>query len=389
MIKPLAAAAAALLAGALWSHGARAQEVSPPPAEVAAPPPALVPPPPPPDLAAPPTQWGNRMLAGHTFLYPVLQPSSFITTNFGIDLGVYDESIPSVPIPGFRTADLSLTGATAAANLGVKITDWLDVEAQGRALAILGTSGQSLVYAGGQLKAGGWLAPKVRIARIESSGTQISARAQIGELGGESLQIPRLLVLARTAIAGVVQNPSDPLATARAVGTGLFNGGFPRVILAGADEFTLNGSVDAAQALGDMFGLQASLTFQRRVLGLTFKDPISGSFRESANRYELLFDLSAEWDANSLHVPVAVMLEYELNGRLAGTGTEELEDASTNTHTFGAGVYYSGREDLQVGLFAAAIRNLRPINGITFVGSPGTSGTPHAEYLEMVLRYIW
>lgn len=366
-----------------------AQEVSSPPAEVPAAAPPVVPAPPPPDLAAPPTQWGDRMLAGHTFLYPVLQPSSFITTNFGVALGVYDESIPSVPVPGFRSLDLSLVGATAAANLGVKITDWLDIEGQGRALAVLGSNGQSLVYAGGQLNAGGWLAPKVRIARIESSGTQVSARAQIGELGGESLQIPRLLVLARSAISGAIQNPSDPLATARAIGSGLFTGGFPRVILANADQFTLNGSVEAAQALGEMFGLQASLTFQRRVLGLTFKDPISGSFRESANRYELLFDLSAEWDAMSLHVPIAVLLEYELNGRLAGTGTEEIEDASTNTHTFGAGIYYSGRPDLQVGVFAATIRNLRPINGITFVGSPGTSGTPSASYTEMVIRYVW
>src|SRR5579859_805592 len=138
MVKPLAAAAAALLAGALWSRNAVAEEIPPPPA----------------DLAAPPTQWGNRMLAGHTFLYPVLHAGPFVTTNFGVALGVYDESIPSVPIPGFRTTDLRLIGATAAANLGVKITDWLGIEAQGRALAVLGTDGQSLVYAGGQLNSG-------------------------------------------------------------------------------------------------------------------------------------------------------------------------------------------------------------------------------------------
>ena len=373
MVKPLAAAAAALLAGALWAANAFADEIAPPPA----------------DLAAPPTRWGNRMLAGHTFLYPVLHAGPFITTNYGMAVGVYDESIPSVPIPGFRTTDLSLIGATATANLGVKITDWLGIEAQGRALAVFGVNGQSLIYAGGQLNSGGFLAPIVRLARIEGTGTQISARAQIGELGGESLQIPRLLLLARTAIGGAIQNPSDPTAAARAIGSGLLNGGFPRVVLAGADSFGLNASVEAAQALGEMFGLQGGLTVQRRVMGLTFKDPVSGSFRESATRYDLLLDFSAEWDAISLQVPIAVILEYELNARLAGTGDEDFEIESTNTHTFGAGVYYSGRPNLQVGLFAASIRNLRPINGVTFVSAPGTSGTPNAQYAEMVLRYVW
>src|SRR5580698_2721926 len=119
MVKPLAAAAAALFASALWTCNAIADEVPPPAA----------------DLAAPPTRWGNRMLAGHTFLFPVLHAGPFITTSFEVAQGVYEESIPSVPIPGFRTTDLSLIGVTSTANLSVKVTDWLGVEAQGRALA--------------------------------------------------------------------------------------------------------------------------------------------------------------------------------------------------------------------------------------------------------------
>ncbi len=65
MVKHLAAAAAALLAGALWTCDAMADEAAPPP----------------PDLAAPPTRWGNRMLAGHTFLYPVTHAGAFVTSN--------------------------------------------------------------------------------------------------------------------------------------------------------------------------------------------------------------------------------------------------------------------------------------------------------------------
>jgi hypothetical protein len=373
MVRPLAAASAALVASALWTCNAIADEVAPPPA----------------DLAAPPTRWGNRMLAGHTFLYPVTHAGAFVSTYYGVALGAYEENIPQVPIPGFRTTDLSLIGVTATANLGIKITDWLGVEAQGRALGVFGTNGQSLIYAGGQLNSGGFLAPIVRIARIESSGTQISARAQIGELAGASLQVPRLLLLARTAIAGAVQNTSDPAAAARAIGGGLLNGGFPRVILAGADTFGLNASIEAAQALGEMFGLQGAVTIQRRVLGLTFNDVTAGDFRESATRYDMLVDFSAEWDGMSVHVPIAAILEYELNARLTGTGDEELEEEGTNTHTFGAGIYYSGRPNLQVGLFAATLRNLRPVAGVTFTGVPGASATPNAQFAEMVVRYVW
>jgi hypothetical protein len=388
MFVRLAAAAATLLAGALWTCDAVADEVAPP-AEAA---PAAVPPAAlalPPDLAAPPTRWGNRMLAGHTFLFPVLHAGPFVTTYFGVDQGVYEESIPSVPIPGFRTTDLSLLGVTTTANLGIKITDWLGIEAQGRALAVIGTNGQSVIYGGGQINAGGFAAPIVRIARIESTGTQVSARAQIGELSGASLQIPRLFVLARSAVGGATSNTTDPTAAARAIGGALLNGGFPRVVLAGADTFNLNASIEAAQALGEMFGMQAAVTVQRRANSMTFHDPVAGDFRESATRWDLLFDFSAEWDAMSLHVPLAVMLEYELNGRLTGSGDELIEEDNTATHTLGAGLYYSGRPNLQVGLFAATIRNLRRIAGSTVAGGTGFSGVPNAQYAELVLRYVW
>jgi hypothetical protein len=373
MVKHLAAAAATLFAGAVWTCNAIADEVPPPAA----------------DLAAPPTRWGNRMLAGHTFLFPVTHAGPFVTTYFGVAQGVYDESIPNVPIPGARTTDLSLIGVTSTADLGIKLTDWLGVEAQGRALAVFGLNGQSLIYAGGQLNSGGYIAPIVRLARVESSGTQISLRAQMGWLNGTSLQVPRLLVLARTAIAGAVQNTSDPTAAARDIGAGIIQGGFPRVILAGADTFNLNASIEAAQALGEMFGLQAAVAAQRRVLGVTLNDPAAGDFRESGTRYDMLVDLSAEWDGMSAHIPIAAILEYELNARLAGTGDEELEVEGGNTHTLGLGVYYSGRPNLQVGLFAATIRNLRPIAGVSVAGSPGTSGTPNTQFAEMVLRYVW
>jgi hypothetical protein len=397
-----AAAAAMVFAGSLWAGGALADEVptpvdTPPPGVPAAP--AGVPPAPtevdaaapnaatyPPDLAAPSTRWGNRMLGGHTFLFPVTHPGPFVATYFGVGLGVYNESVPSVLIPGGGSSDLNLIGVTTTADLGIKITDWLGIEGQARALAIVGLDGQSLLYSGGQLNAGGFFAPIVRIARIESTGTQLSARAQMGWLRGSSLEIPRLLTLARSAI-GSTSDDADPTAAAAGIGRALAQGGFPRVILAGADTFDLNGSIEAAQALGPMFGLQAATTLQRRVFGVTFNDPQAGDLRDSATRYDILLDASFEWDGMSKHIPVAAIVEYEAGIRLGGTGDEQVESEGTDTHTLGIGVYYSGRPNLQVGIFGASIWNLRRISGVA--GAPGESGVPSARYGEMIIRYVW
>ncbi len=357
------AAATSLLVVALSTCGAAADEVAPPP-----------------------TRWGDRMLAGHTFLFPVTHAGSFVATYFGVAQGVYDERIPSAPLPGGGSADLSLLGVTTTANLGIKITDWLGIEGQARALAVVGLDGNAILYEGGEFNTGGFFAPIFRLARIESTGTQISARAQMGWLSGASLDLSRFLVLAKGAVAGAASQ-QDPTAAAGQIGRGLAQGGFPRVILEGADTFGLNGSIEAAQALGPMFGLQGAVTFQRRVIGLTIRDPQTGDSRDSAHRYEMLFDLSAEWDGASLQVPVAAIVEYEANVRVTGTGDEQLELEGSNTHTLGLGLYYSGRKDLQVGLFGAAFLNLRATAGVA--GTPEFSGTPTAQYGEMVLRYVW
>ncbi len=339
------------------------------------------------NLPPPPTgNWGNRTLAGHTFLYPVSHRGAFITTDFGVAQGVYNERIPSVPLPFGGTANLNLIGAITTASLGLKFADWFGVQAAGTGLAVFGVDGESILYAGGKLNAGGYLAPIFRLARVKSSGTQISARAQMGWVAGDSLDIPQFLVLGRSAIASVSGAP-DAQTAAAGIARGIIQGGLTRTILSGTDVFGLNTSVEAAQAIGPMVGLQAAVTLQRRVIGLTFHDPSAGSTRTSSTRYDMLFDLSAEWDGNSVHVPLALIVENEVNARLSGTGEETLEQDSSTVDTLGAGIYYSGRRDLQVGLFAATARNLRTVGGIA--GAPGLSGAPSANYSEMVLRYIW
>ena len=374
MVKHLAAAGAALVAGALWTCNAIADEVAPPP----------------PDLTAPATRWGNRMLAGHTFLYPVTHAGAFVTTYFGVAEGVYDESIPAVPIPGARTTDLSLIGVTSTANLGIKITDWLGIEAQGRALAVFGLNGQSLIYAGGDLNSGGFVAPIVRLARIESSGTQISARAQMGWLAGTTLQVPRLLVLARTAVAGAAMNTTDPAAAARDIGMRDHPGRVPARHSRGRryvrPQCLGRGRAGAGRDVRLAGGRHRAAPRPRAhvqrpgVGGLSQqRDPLRHALRH-------LRRMGRNESARAHRCNPRVRAQRE-GWRARATRTSR-KRARTRTRSE-SGVYYSGRPNLQVGLFAATIRNLRPIAGVNVAGGPGTSGTPNAQFAEMVLRYVW
>ena len=141
------------------------------------------------DLAAPPTRWGNRMHSfGRTFLFPALHAGPFVTTYFGHpSRGLRRRTSPGGPDSRLFQIDRPHQASSASRrplNLGIQITDWLGIEAQGRALAVIGTSGQSIIYGGGQISAGGFAAPIVRIAGSKVPGRRSAARAQIGELSG-------------------------------------------------------------------------------------------------------------------------------------------------------------------------------------------------------------
>src|SRR6185312_2158647 len=187
-----------------------------------------------------------------------------------------------------------------------------------------------------------------------------------------ALDVPRFLTAARQIYAGITSGSNDT-AAAGDIAKGIINGNLGSVVVNGSDSFNLNATFEYAQAISELFGLQADAGFQRRVFGVTLSYPTGPDARQSATRYDALLGASLEFDANKLHVPIAAMIEYEADIRLGGTGDENLEQDNTVTHRFGAGLYYSGQRNLQVGVAGALIRNLRPIAGLA--DAPGQSGT--------------
>jgi hypothetical protein len=348
--------------------------------------PAIPPCAPPPGLACEPPEWGDRTLKGHTFLFPALQPSPFVATFVGIRQGVYHQVFSNVPLPFGGTEDLSLLGISDDIEVSFKITDWLGIGATAQAVAVIGSNGQSILYAGGALNAGGTIVPVLRIMRLESTGTQLSFLAHIGWLPGDSLDIPTFLLTAAPGIAAATTN-STPPATAGAIANNVLHNGIERTVLDRTDTFLLSGSLAAAQALGPMFGLQTSATFERTVFGVTSNLVPDGEARVSDTRYDIAVDAALDWDAISFGVPIALQAEYELNARFHSTGRQLLEGDSNVANIVGAGLYYSGAQDLQVGLFGAYAFGLRPLAGIG--GAPGSSDDSHADYLQLVLRHVW
>lgn len=378
---------------------AAGQEPAPPPpqplpqpapavgtAAPAVPAPAPSPPASPATSSPPPPEWGNRTLAGHTFLFPALEPSSFVATYVGIRQGVYHQMFPNVPLPFGGTQSLSLLGISDDIELSFRITDWLGIGGVAQALGVLGSNGQSLLFAGGNVNAGGSILPVLRIARIESTGTQVSFLARVGWLPGDALDLPSFLVAGSNAIASA-NVAGSPQATAAAIANNVLQNGIQRTVLTHTDNFMLSGSFTAAQALGPMFGLQAAVAFERSVFGVTSNLVPTGDVRVSDTRYDIPIDASLDWDGISLGVPLALQVEYEVNARIHSTGPELLEGDSNVAQVIGAGAYYSGAQDLQLGLFGAYAWGLRPLAGIG--GAPGSSDPSRADYLQLVLRHIW
>ncbi len=280
------------------------------------------------DLAAPPTRWGNRMLAGHTFhssTMPCAGP--FVTTYFGVEQGVYEESIPAVPIPGFRSTDLASSASRRPPQPRHQESPTGSASRpRGGRSAVVRNNGQSRSStAAGRSTPADSRRRSSRIARIEGvPSTQISARAQISELSGETSSRSRAcssLPAARCWRDRQARRTRRPR-RARSAGRSSTADSLASSWRA-RTRSTLNASDRSGVALGEMFGLQGAVTIQRRVNGITFHDPVfKRTSARAATRWDMLVDFSAEWDAMSLHVPVAVMLAYELNARLTGTGDE-------------------------------------------------------------------
>ncbi|WP_164021640.1 hypothetical protein [Pyxidicoccus trucidator] len=316
----------------------------------------------------------TRKLGGHTFLFPILQQTAFVTTHVGIREGVARYDVPDLPVSTLGTRDILLTGFQQTADLGLTITPWLGLTGYARGTIITGANTASLLTDGASVNLVGQAGAVVRLWRNESSGTQVSLRALYGHSKGKEITVLSL-------IRSIVNNPLLTLEDIVDGNTGQF-------LLEPTSEQAVTGGGYVAQALGPVFSLQGSATGE---YAWRTREPFDSEAGQrltlDTNAFRINLSLALAADFNSLGVPVALMGEYQFL-----TGEEDeigRQDQTLKASTVALGVYYSGRPNLQLGVGSVVTLSAASRRGIGEEGQTVESGDPTLAYGQLILRYIW
>jgi hypothetical protein len=319
------------------------------------------------------SEFGDRTLKGHTFIYPILQEGAFNTTHFGIRQGAAIQTVPQVPLGPLGAFDLSASGLVQDFDLGIKILPWLGVYGTAEGTLITGVNVDSLVLIGGSFGFKGEGGAVVRIVRIERSGTQVAVRLFGGAGTGRDLTV---LPLVQGLLSGGKQLGD------------VLNGSVGKYILLPKGNNTFGGSLHAAQAVGKWVGLQAALEGRStRDTSSPFDQNANANVDHTTSTTTFKGSFGVDVDGSPSGVPLGAMVEYQLH--LDNASPDQGASISTTSHYVAAGLYYTGRRNLLLGIGGATQLNMQPITGVDANNNPAPSGAPSFYYGQFVLRYIW
>lgn len=357
------------------AHDARAQT----PAASAPATPAAAPPAATPAATAPEAISDDRLLKGHRFLFPILQEQiPFATTHFGVRQGLALATFPKVPLGPLGRIDLSASGLAQNFDAGIRITDWLSIGATGAGQVITGININSIVLQGANFTAGAEAGPQLRLFRSESSGTRVSVSLTGGGATGRAVSVLPL-------VSALIATSGQSLDT-------VLNGNIGKLVLVPTSSATFAGTVSAAQTLTPNFALVGSLQGRyTNDVQSPFDATKNASVDVSSSNVQIKGALAVTADGSPSGIPVALMLEYlaDNSNTTSGSTAGPSESASELAHFVAAGVYYSGRPSLQVGVGGAYQLGLKPLAGIDAAGAPAKSDAPSLLFGQFILRYIW
>jgi hypothetical protein len=255
----------------------------------------------------------GRCLGSHCFQMPTLFPNAFITTQFGFTQGVQSLSSKDVDVFGDGTTmDLSMMGIREELDYMMAFSRGFGVFVKGTGTVLTGTNSDSALIAGGQGSFGGSIG--AALALLRTDGTLVTLRAAVAK--GKNLQVTPIIALLSVANgASITDSAGSMFSSSNAVGF------LPSLML--------------AQSLGKALGLQAGVWLE--YMKADDADATKGLNGAAA----LEFDLGAV-----SQMPLALAGEFSYSRTL---GLDE------DVKSFGGGLYYSGRSDLQLGLFLATM----------------------------------
>jgi hypothetical protein len=144
-----------------------------------------------------------------------------------------------------------------------------------------------------------------------------------------------------------------------------------------------------AQPLGAMFSLQASASFTFQSATLRPYDLMANA-RHGIDVTTTLpeFGLAAAFDARTLSVPVAIMLEWVIS--FPNTHDDLTDSSSSRTQNrLAFDAFYSGRSDLQTGFSIFGQWGSDPIEDRAADGTTRKSDERELVGAMLVLRYFW
>ncbi len=325
------------------------------------------------DPAEEKSEVAEQRLGDHLFQFPGLQSSAFTTTHVGMIQGIELLEVPNREV--FDDAiDVHALGISERFEFGVELFDILEVGARGEAELYSGRDVQSLILGGAAYSYRGAITLGAQIARFQS--TQLGLRGWVSTGYGKKLEVLRL-------VEALV---ADPLTTTRQVFESMGSG----VILSQSQITAFGGSAHWAQALAPWCGLQVSAGLSRSDLELVFFDHNAGSSQA------LGFYLTSPEAAVALSVdagprfPIALMGEYSIEWpRLTWEESSSSGRWLEPRQIAAIGVYYSGRDQLQLGLSVSRVLEFETVAGLESDARPLPAGDPSFDALRLTLRYTW
>jgi hypothetical protein len=305
------------------------------------------------------------MLNGHKLMYPATIDPALVETTFGTRTTVRTEKINDVPIGTFRT-DVSALGVRETAGLEVAFGERWSLGLIGLGQFVAGTSARALATQGAVYAYGAFLSGAFRVLRIESSGTQLSVRAQVfGIQGGGRFTLLPLLVVAR----------NDP----RTVPELIVNVG--DLVTTPTSWYGFSGGVQFAQVITPVFSIQAAFRLEiRRFRQSPF---IPGRGRVDIDSTGVLPVVGAAFGVSPPDFPLSFMAEYR------AAAQDDDDPTSLAHHTIAVGGYYTARSDLQLGPVLFGEFGLPEIHGFDSAGNVAGSDRGTAFAAQLMMQYIW
>ncbi|MBT6179167.1 MAG: hypothetical protein HOI23_18125 [Deltaproteobacteria bacterium] len=320
----------------------------------------------------------DRVFRGHRFLILSSQRSAFVMSSFNFEQSVFGLDIPKLAADsdGEIIHDVSTEGLGELLGFSLKVSKFMSVDAGAVMRIQHGPDAPSLLFRGAAYQIGGVLGATFQVFRDEDLGLQVSTRPWFSYTSSRNYSVFAFVDGASELAPDAT--PDEVLQTST-----------KDAFLEVTSEMSGGASLLLAYTWDEAVGVQASLDV---AWSEQESDPISSEYG-SVTKTEYVMVAGAgsiEYDFRSQGLPASFAAEYKMTyGRLADNPFPST--ASRVSHRLGMGVYYTGRDDLQLGLAYYTLLGLPRVEAVDAQPSdpPRESSPAVVKMVAFNLYYFW